>query len=33
MDYLERGPQARPEPHEAQFTRLRDRIEACAASK
>ncbi|MGY8683902.1 DUF1488 domain-containing protein [Bradyrhizobium sp. UFLA05-153] len=33
MDYLERGPQARPEQREAQFIRLRDRIEACAASK
>ncbi|WFU44815.1 DUF1488 domain-containing protein [Bradyrhizobium sp. CB82] len=33
MDYLERGPQARPEQREAQFTRLRDRIEARAASK
>ncbi|MBR0785592.1 DUF1488 domain-containing protein [Bradyrhizobium iriomotense] len=33
MDDLERGPKARPEHREAQFTRLRDRIEACAASK
>ena len=33
MDYLERGPQVRPEQREAQFTRLRDRIEARAASK
>jgi hypothetical protein len=33
MDYLERGPQARPEQREAQFTRLRERIEAQAASK
>jgi Protein of unknown function (DUF1488) len=33
MDYLERGRQARAEEREAQFTRLRDRIEACAASK
>ena len=33
MDGLERGPQARPEQREAQFIRLRDRIEACAASK
>jgi len=33
MDDLERGPQARPEHREAQFTRLRDRIEARAASK
>jgi len=33
MDYLERGPQARPEQREAQFIRLRDRIEARAASK
>ena len=33
MDDLERGPQVRPEQREAQFTRLRDRIEARAASK
>jgi len=33
MDYLEPGPQVRPEQREAQFTRLRDRIEARAASK
>ena len=33
MDDLERGPPARPEQREAQFIRLRDRIEACAASK
>jgi hypothetical protein len=33
MDYLKRGSQAKPEQREAQFTRLRDRIEACAASK
>ncbi|HZR90408.1 MAG TPA: DUF1488 domain-containing protein [Bradyrhizobium sp.] len=33
MDYLERGPQVRPEQREAQFIRLRDRIEARAASK
>ncbi|OAF16653.1 hypothetical protein AYJ54_37895 [Bradyrhizobium centrolobii] len=33
MDYLERGPQARPEQREAQFIRLRDCIEARAASK
>ncbi|MCP3462496.1 MULTISPECIES: DUF1488 domain-containing protein [unclassified Bradyrhizobium] len=33
MDYLERGPQARPEQREAQFLRLRDRIEARAAGK
>ena len=33
MDYLERGPQVRPEQREAQFVRLRDRIEARAASK
>ena len=33
MDGLERGPQARPEQREAQFIRLRDRIEARAASK
>jgi hypothetical protein len=30
MDYLERGPQVRPEQREAQFVRLRDRIEARA---
>lgn len=33
MDDLERGPRARPNEREAQFIRLRDRIEACAASK
>ncbi|MBR0706285.1 MULTISPECIES: DUF1488 family protein [Bradyrhizobium] len=33
MDYLERGPQVRPEHREAQFLRLRDRIEARAAGK
>lgn len=33
MDAIERGPPARPEQREAQFTRLRDRIEARAASK
>ncbi|MBR0825230.1 DUF1488 domain-containing protein [Bradyrhizobium manausense] len=33
MDYLERGPQVRPEHREAQFIRLRDRIEARAAGK
>ncbi|MDI3561078.1 DUF1488 domain-containing protein [Bradyrhizobium sp. Arg816] len=33
MDYLEPSPQVRPEQREAQFTRLRDRIEARAASK
>ena len=33
MDDLERGPQTRPEQREAQFTRLRDRIETRAASK
>ncbi|MBR0826652.1 DUF1488 domain-containing protein [Bradyrhizobium manausense] len=33
MDELERGPQVRPEQREAQFIRLRDRIEARAASK
>ena len=33
MDDLERGPRARPAEREAQFTRLRDRIEAQAASK
>ena len=29
MDDLERGPRARPSEREAQFTRLRERIEAC----
>lgn len=33
MDDLERGPQTRPSERGAQFTRLRDRIEARAASK
>lgn len=33
MDDLERGPRVRPEQREAQFIRLRDRIEAQAASK
>ncbi|MGL9619554.1 DUF1488 family protein [Bradyrhizobium sp. U531] len=33
MDDLERGPKVAPEYREAQFARLRDRIEACAASK
>lgn len=33
MDDLERGPRSRPEQREAQFIRLRDRIEARAASK
>ena len=33
MDDLERGAPARPEQREAQFIRLRDRIEARAASK
>jgi len=33
MDYLERGPQVRPEQREAQFIRLRDRIEASTAIK
>ncbi|MBR0776907.1 DUF1488 domain-containing protein [Bradyrhizobium diazoefficiens] len=33
MDDLDRGPRARPEQREAQFARLRDRIEARAASK
>ncbi|MBR1130423.1 DUF1488 domain-containing protein [Bradyrhizobium iriomotense] len=33
MDDLERGPKVAPQHREAQFTRLRDRIEACAASK
>jgi hypothetical protein len=29
MDHLERGPRARPSEREEQFTRLRERIEAC----
>ena len=33
MDYIERGPQVRPEQREAQFIRLRDRIEASTAIK
>ena len=33
MDDLERGPKVAPEHREAQFARLRDRIEARAASK
>jgi len=33
MDDLERGPRARPNEREAQFTRLRDRIEACVERK
>jgi len=33
MDDLEGGRQIRSEQREAQFIRLRDRIEACAASK
>lgn len=33
MDYLERRPQVRPEQREAQFIRLRDRIEASTAIK
>ena len=33
MDYLECGPQVRPEQREAQFIRLRDRIEASTAIK
>ncbi|QPF92308.1 DUF1488 family protein [Bradyrhizobium commune] len=33
MDDLERGPRARPNEREEQFMRLRDRIEARAASK
>jgi len=33
MDDLEPGPRVRPEQRESQFTRLRDRIEARAASK
>ena len=31
MDDLERGPQVRPEQREAQFTRLRDRIDEAEA--
>lgn len=33
MDDLERGPRARPNEREEQFMRLRERIEARAASK
>lgn len=33
MDDLDRGPRSRPDQREAQFIRLRDRIEARAASK
>jgi Protein of unknown function (DUF1488) len=33
MDYLDRGPQVCPKQREAQFIRLRDRMEARAASK
>ncbi|KJC48178.1 DUF1488 family protein [Bradyrhizobium sp. LTSP857] len=33
MDDLERGPRARPSEREAQFIRLRERIEACAGKK
>ena len=33
MDDLERGPKVATEHREAQFARLRDRIEACAANK
>ncbi|MBR0691578.1 DUF1488 family protein [Bradyrhizobium manausense] len=33
MDDLERGPQTRPDQREAQFARLRDRIETRVASK
>ena len=33
MDDLERGPRARPSEREAQFTRLRDRIEACSRTQ
>jgi hypothetical protein len=33
MNDLERGPKARPAEREAQFTRLRDRIEACVGRK
>jgi Protein of unknown function (DUF1488) len=33
MDDLERGPRAKPNEREAQFMRLRERIEACAGRK
>ena len=33
MDDLERGIKARPDQRDAQFLRLRDRIEQCAARK
>jgi hypothetical protein len=33
MDDLERGPRARPREREEQFTRLRERIEACTGRK
>ena len=33
MDDLERGPRARPSEREEQFTRLRERIEACTGRK
>ena len=33
MDDLERGPRARPNERDAQFIRLRERIEACAGRK
>ncbi|UPK35462.1 DUF1488 domain-containing protein [Bradyrhizobium sp. 186] len=33
MDDLERGPRARPNEREAQFARLRERIEACVERK
>ena len=33
MDDLERGPRARPDQREAQFMRLRERIEACVGRK
>jgi hypothetical protein len=33
MDYLERGPQVRPEQREAQFIRLPDRTAASTAIK
>jgi len=33
MDDLERGPRARPDQREAQFMRLRERIEACVERK
>ena len=33
MDDLDRGPRARPSEREAQFIRLRERIEACVERK